>query len=411
MSNSLIDLIPASDLIRRGTLRIEDGNHGEYRPRRAEFSDQGVAFIRAADMNVSGIDFTNAEKINSTARARITKGIGEPLDVLLSHKGTVGKVAQAPKDAPPYVCSPQTTFWRSLDHNVIEPRFLYYTLQSGSFQGQLAAMRDQTDMAPYVSLTEQRKLLIPLAQIEHQRSIIGVLGALDDRIAVNHQVARTSNDLMKALYVRAICRGVTTTSIGKAANVFDGPHATPNKTELGPWFLSISSLKGGRLVLSESAHLSETDFQRWTRRVVPLAGDVLFSYETRLGEAALMPPSVQACLGRRMALLRPRNGEVGPRTLLQAFLSKSFQSLIRRRAIHGATVDRIPLTSLPSWPIDLPTGNTRQLEDVLSSIDNVASSSERENERLAELRDTLLPRLMSGEIRVRDAERIVEDAT
>ena len=59
----------------------------------------------------------------------------------------------------------------------------------------------------------------------------------------------------------------------------------------------------------------------------------------------------------------------------------------------------------------MPADNIRQLEDVLSSIDDVASSSERENERLADLRDTLLPRLMSGEIRVRDAERIVEDAT
>src|SRR5262249_8900902 len=149
--------------------------------------------------------------------------------------------------------------------------------------------------------------------------------------------------------------------------------------------LSISSLRGGRLALTESAHLSNHDFGHWTRRIAPRPGDVLFSYETRLGEAALMPPQIRACLGRRMALLRPHAGVVGSRTLLQAFLSKSFQDTIRQRTIHGATVERISLTSLPSWPIKLPSHGTGQLEEVLGCIDDLASNEERENESLAAL--------------------------
>lgn len=129
-------------------------------------------------------------------------------------------------------------------------------------------------------------------------------------------------------------------------DVFDGPHATPTKTASGPWFLSISSLRGGRLVISESAHVSEEDFVRWTRRVAPEAGDVLFSYETRLGEAALMPEDLRACLGRRMGLLRPRRDVIDPRFLLYAYLGPQFQAEIQRRAIRGATVDRIPLNSV-----------------------------------------------------------------
>ena len=79
----------------------------------------------------------------------------------------------------------------------------------------------------------------------------------------------------------------------------------PHKTDTGPWYLSISSLQNGRLVLDESAHLSEEDFVRWTRRITPQVGDVLFSYETRLGEAALMPDGVRGCLGRRMRYSTP----------------------------------------------------------------------------------------------------------
>ena len=69
----------------------------------------------------------------------------------------------------------------------------------------------------------------------------------------------------------------------------------------------------------------DEDFKRWTRRVVPHPGDLLFSYETRLGEAALMPEGIQACLGRRMALLRPNRvsyrAKIPPLSLLESFLS------------------------------------------------------------------------------------------
>jgi hypothetical protein len=62
---------------------VQDGNHGEYRPRKHEFVDDGTAFIRAADMENGQIDFYAASKINDTALNRITKGIGQPLDVIL----------------------------------------------------------------------------------------------------------------------------------------------------------------------------------------------------------------------------------------------------------------------------------------------------------------------------------------
>jgi type I restriction enzyme S subunit len=63
-----------ADLQRRGLLRVEDGNHGEYRPRSSEFVSDGVAFIRAADIDHGRVIFETASKINVEATARITKG-------------------------------------------------------------------------------------------------------------------------------------------------------------------------------------------------------------------------------------------------------------------------------------------------------------------------------------------------
>lgn len=159
------------------------------------------------------------------------------------------------------------------------------------------------------------------------------------------------------------------TTIGNVADVYDGPHATPKKTEQGPYFLSISSLENGALDLSRSAHLSEEDFVKWTKRVTPQGGDVLFSYETRLGEAALMLPNIKACLGRRMGLLRPRKEKVIPEYLLYAYLSPEFQETIRSNTIRGATVDRIALRELPNFPILIPPKEKqRQVVKILKSI-------------------------------------------
>lgn len=144
------------------------------------------------------------------------------------------------------------------------------------------------------------------------------------------------------------------TSISEIADIYDGPHATPKKTGHGPYFLSISSLEKGRLDLSKSAHLSEEDFIKWTKRITPEDGDLLFSYETRLGEAALMPSGVIACLGRRMGLLRPKKDKVIPEYLLYSYLSPQFQQIIVSNTIRGATVDRISLSEMPDFCIRIP---------------------------------------------------------
>ncbi len=160
--------------------------------------------------------------------------------------------------------------------------------------------------------------------------------------------------------------------------IYDGPHATPKLTRDGPVFLGISSLVAGRLDLSQSGSLSEEDFVRWTRRVTPQAGDLVFSYETRLGEAALIPESLRCCLGRRLALIRPKRSLVVPEFLLYAYLSPRFQEEIRKYTVHGSTVDRIPLTQFPGFQMLLPPlAEQRAIAGVLGALDDKIESNRR----------------------------------
>lgn len=153
--------------------------------------------------------------------------------------------------------------------------------------------------------------------------------------------------------------------------IYDGPHATPKRQSTGPYFLNIASLSNGRLNLDASDHVDEADFAAWTRRVTPQAQDLLFSYETRLGEAALMPRETRACLGRRMALLRPNREVIDPSFLLYAYLGPEFQTVIEQNTIHGATVNRIPLNRMSDWEINVPPLAEQQaIAEVLGALDD-----------------------------------------
>ncbi|MBK6873853.1 MAG: restriction endonuclease subunit S [Kineosporiaceae bacterium] len=130
--------------------------------------------------------------------------------------------------------------------------------------------------------------------------------------------------------------------------------------------------------LSQSGFLSEEDYLRWTRRVAPRPGDVVFSYETRLGEAALIPKGLRCSLGRRLALMRPDTTKVDPRFLLYSFLGPEFQETIRKNTVHGSTVNRIMLTDFPSFGMAIPPiDEQRAIAATLGALDDKIESNRR----------------------------------
>lgn len=288
------------------------------------------------------------------------------------------------------------------------PRFLFHLFEVLDLRG-----FDSGSVQPMLNRNYISDVEVKLPDFATQRAIADVLGALDDKIAANERVARTAFELAHSMVLCLLNSAgdeLVSTKFGALGELFDGPHATPTRRSDGPYFLNISSLKSGRLDLAESDHVSEEDFSKWTRRVVPQAGDLLFSYETRIGEAALMPDGVRACLGRRMALLRPDRTRVDPVFLLHFYLAPAFQRIIATHTIHGATVPRIGLATMPNWDIEIPTFEAQQaIAGALGALHQGMVQSERESDQLATVRDELLPLLMSGKVRVKEAEAVVSE--
>lgn len=149
-------------------------------------------------------------------------------------------------------------------------------------------------------------------------------------------------------------KGWQVKKLGEISDVFDGPHATPKTVDSGPIFLGIGALQDGIINLGETRHVTEEDFKQWTRRVRPQPGDVVFSYETRLGQAAIIPEGLECCLGRRMGLVRFKGQAVDPQFFLHQYLSPKFREFLDSKTIRGATVDRLSIKDFPSFPIAIP---------------------------------------------------------
>jgi type I restriction enzyme S subunit len=161
--------------------------------------------------------------------------------------------------------------------------------------------------------------------------------------------------------------------------LFDGPHATPPIASEGPIFLGIGNLRDdGHFDFSDVRHIDEQDFLKWTKRVTPSAGDIVFTYEATLNRYAIIPPGFRGCLGRRLALIRPNPSVVDTRFLFYSFFSPEWRETIARNIISGATVERIPLVKFPGFPIRLPPLQMqKQIANILSAYDGLIENNTR----------------------------------
>jgi type I restriction enzyme S subunit len=174
-------------LIDAGILQIGDG----YRAKNSELGDGGPLFLRAGHVTDTHINFDGVDRFKSSLRIKVQPKMAQPGDTLVTTKGnSTGRTSYVDSSMPPFVYSPHISYWRSLDSDRLEPGFLRYWAKSHEFTTQLHGMMASTDMAPYLSLTDQRSLRITLPDIAVQRGVAHILGSLDDKIELNRRMNR-----------------------------------------------------------------------------------------------------------------------------------------------------------------------------------------------------------------------------
>ncbi len=112
--------------------------------------------------------------------------------------------------------------------------------------------------------------------------------------------------------------------------------------------------------------------------MTPSPGDIVFTYEATLNRYAIIPEGFRGCLGRRMALIRPDSSVIDTRFLFYSFFGKAWRETIEANRLSGATVDRIPLTRFPEFPILLPPLETqRRIAAILGAYDDLIEVNRR----------------------------------
>lgn len=167
----------AGDLQERGAiLDIQDGNHGSDYPRKAEFGDEGVPFVTAKQIDHGTVCISEAPKLPKERADQLRIGFAMAGDVLLTHNASVGDVAIAPTNAGNFLIGTSVTYWRC-NPVALEPRYLFYFMQSEYFQGQLEFIMKQTTRNQ-VSVLKQVNLWICLPPLLEQRRIVAYLDEL-----------------------------------------------------------------------------------------------------------------------------------------------------------------------------------------------------------------------------------------
>lgn len=379
-------------LIADGVLKIGDG----YRAKNSELTPSGFPFARAGNIN-DGFRFESADRLPFSHIDLVRDKVSLPGDTVFTSKGTVGRFAFVSQNTEKFIYSPQLCFWRSLDSDVISPRFLYYWMQSREFLEQVEGLKGQTDMADYVNLADQRRMAITLPPIIEQRALAEVLKSLDDKIDFLHHQNQTLESMAETLFrewfLEIENENWDERPLSRIANFLNGlacqKYPPLNEVDKLP-VLKIRELSSG---------ISETS--DWaTSQVKPdyivEAGDVIFAWS-----ASLM---VKLWDGERCVLnqhLFKVTSDEFPKWFYLRWCKHHLVEFIAISASHATTMGHIKRGDLDAAMVLVPPpGVLESMSQQMHPLLDKQIQNARQIKTLEKLRDTLLPKLMSGEARV-----------
>ena len=414
------------------------------------YLDHGpYTLIRSQNVYTSGFEREGLAFIGETHADELRNVEVAERDVLLNITGdSVARVCQVPVDVLPSRVNQHVAIIRPDDSN-LDAGFLRYYLVSPLTQELLLSWAGSGGTRNALTKGLIESLQIPLPPVEEQREIAGVLGTLDDKIELNRRMNETLEGMARSLFtswfvdfepVRAKMDGRWRRGEslpGLPAEHFDLFPDTLVPSQLGPipkgWQVKpleeVTNMTRGRSY--RSAELSESTVALVTLKSVRRGGgysaDGLKSYtgpyhqdqvliqgdivvaQTDVTQAAevigraarvLDSPDYDTLVASLdMLILR----SLPPLTNNYMYRLLQSDEFVNHTSayVNGTTVLHLHKDAVPSFLFPLPPQRTiDRFSDLLSDIDRRASGSLRESRTLAEQRDALLPRLVSGEVRV-----------
>lgn len=404
----------------------------------------GVPVIRGQNMGgrwVSGeFAFVTEDKAQS-----LEANLARPGDIVFTQRGTLGQVSLVP-DRPfdRYLVS-QSQMKLTVNRDLADPMFFYYLFTSVEQREYVRQHAIQTGV-PHTNLGILRATPVSLPPLSAQRAIARILGTLDHKIELNRRMSETLEAMARALFkswfvdfepVRAklegrdpglpqpladlfparlveselgeIPEGWEVKPIGDLAEVVGG--STPKTEHAEYWeggthhWVTPKDLSGLSMpvLLDTERKITDSGLAHISSGLLP-AGTVLLSSRAPIGYLGIA--EVPVAINQGFIAMKPRQGISN--LFLLRWASAAHDQIVSHA--NGSTFLEISKSNFRSIPTVAPDGRVLAAFDRLSQpMFRKVVEHERETRSLAALRDTLLPRLISGERRVEDPDRFLRD--
>lgn len=385
-----------------------DWNHWSIHPKTEDFVAKWVPFIMASDIINNKINYKDCAFISEEQNNSLQKWFSIPWDVLLSHKATIWRTTIVGDEYSTITLTPQLTYYRVLNKSELSNRYLFYYFNSSYFQNLLGSWAGSWSTRSYLWITDQRKLSIHIPPVQEQRAIADILSSFDAKIELlreqNETLEKTAQTIFQEWFGRYSVKSPEELPegwrVGKVSDCMEiiwwwTPKTITEEYWNGniPWFSVVDCPSNGVFVLETEKNITKKWLDESSTKILPIHTTIITARWT-VGKLALT--WVEMAMNQSCYWLQSITGN---NFYLFLLIQKVIQIL--RSRVHWAVFDTITKDTFSD--IDVITPDTQSLvkfEEIIKQIFEKIFLNTFQMQSLSKTRDELLPRLMSGEVRV-----------
>ena len=387
-------------------IQVIDGDRGKNYPHQDELFDSGYClFLSAKNVTQNGFLFGDNQFITQEKDKLLNNGKLIRGDIVITTRGTVGNVAIYSDYVPFDNIRINSGMLIIRCGNNIDNYFLYQVLRSKWFYNQIISIQSGSAQ-PQLPKSHFLKMTIPMPDMETQRKIAVVLSRLGDKIsvntAINENLEQQAQALFKAWFVDFEPFGGVMPddwkiiSLGKLCDSISKKHKF-NKDEL--IFLNTGDVENGMILHNNYSEVSQMPGQ--AKKSIAI-NDILYSEIRPINKhfAYVNFVADDYVVSTKLMVLRAKG--ISPRRLYQFLtMPDTLKELQVEAESRSGTFPQIRFDNIQQLEMIVASEQVeKEYSERLNTIYSMIDTNNSENKRLSALRDTLLPKLMNGEIDV-----------
>ena len=366
---------------------ITDGTHDSPKPQQS-----GWKLITSKHLKGHYIDFDSANWIGEADYLKvISRSAVEQWDILFSMIGTIGNIYLEKNPHVEYACKNMGIF--KFSGNKENALWMYYYLKSPQAKAYIQThLRGSTQS--YVPLGSLRDMPVPVPPQSVRNEIIAVLRPIDEKIECNNAINDNLADLLQTIYQDRFGNDILAVNQGVLSDI-----CSYSRDKVAVSELNVSTYFSTENMLSEKAGSTEaTSLPTTSQTTACHKGDTLISNIRPYFKKIVYCEGNCGC-STDVLCFTPSQPRYSTYLFSTLYADKFFAFMVA--GSKGTKMPRGDKQQIMTYPVVLPS------EEELAGFNTIASpllkqiySNRAENKRLSILRDTLLPKLMSGEIDV-----------